>query len=69
MYQRDDDAEHVVKQRIKVYEQNTAPLIDFYTELVSRPSIRQSVSLRLPSLVLLCTVTLPNIVLGNSLLF
>ena len=31
MYQRDDDNEATVKNRIDVYEQKTAPLIDFYT--------------------------------------
>lgn len=30
MYQRDDDNEATVKNRIEVYEQKTAPLIDFY---------------------------------------
>ena len=30
MYQRDDDNEETVKNRIEVYEQKTAPLIDFY---------------------------------------
>lgn len=32
MYQRDDDNEATVKNRIEVYEQKTAPLIDFYTQ-------------------------------------
>ena len=32
MYQRDDDNEKTVQNRIDVYEQKTAPLIDFYTK-------------------------------------
>ena len=31
MYQRDDDNEATVKNRIEVYEQKTAPLIDYYS--------------------------------------
>ena len=30
LYQREDDREDVVRERIKVYWENTAPLIDFY---------------------------------------
>ncbi len=30
LYQRDDDKEEVVRQRFKVYMENTAPLIDYY---------------------------------------
>ena len=30
LYQRDDDREEVVRDRLKVYEKNTAPLIDYY---------------------------------------
>lgn len=30
MYQRDDDNEETVRNRIAVYKENTAPLIDFY---------------------------------------
>ena len=30
LYQRDDDREEVVRDRLKVYEKNTAPLIDHY---------------------------------------
>ena len=32
MYQRDDDNEATVKNRIEVYEQKTAPLIDYYSQ-------------------------------------
>lgn len=32
LYQRDDDREETVKNRLTVYEQKTAPLIAFYTE-------------------------------------
>lgn len=32
MFQRDDDNEVTVRNRIDVYEKNTAPLIDFYTK-------------------------------------
>lgn len=31
LYQRDDDKEETVKSRMKVYEEQTAPLIDYYT--------------------------------------
>ena len=30
LYQRDDDKEETVKQRLSVYESSTAPLIDYY---------------------------------------
>ncbi|MFQ5647685.1 MAG: adenylate kinase [Candidatus Aenigmatarchaeota archaeon] len=30
IYQRDDDREEVVRDRLKVYEKNTAPLIEYY---------------------------------------
>jgi adenylate kinase len=30
LYQRDDDKTETVKERLKVYEDNTAPLIDYY---------------------------------------
>lgn len=30
MYQRDDDSEDTVRNRLSVYEQQTAPLIDYY---------------------------------------
>jgi len=33
LYQRTDDNEETVMNRLKVYEQQTAPLIDFYREL------------------------------------
>ena len=32
LYQRDDDKEDTVRARIKVYDTETAPLIDFYTK-------------------------------------
>lgn len=32
MYQRDDDNEQTVQNRIDVYEEKTAPLIDYYTK-------------------------------------
>jgi adenylate kinase len=32
LYQRDDDKEETVKNRIKVYFENTMPLIDYYKE-------------------------------------
>ncbi len=31
LYQRDDDKEETVKERMQVYENQTAPLIDYYT--------------------------------------
>lgn len=31
LYQRDDDREEVIRERLKVYEQQTKPLIEFYT--------------------------------------
>ncbi|MBI5827184.1 MAG: adenylate kinase [Deltaproteobacteria bacterium] len=31
IYQREDDSEETVEARLKVYEQETAPLIDYYT--------------------------------------
>jgi adenylate kinase len=33
LYQRDDDREEVVRDRLKVYEKNTAPLIDYYRKM------------------------------------
>jgi adenylate kinase len=30
LYQRDDDQKSTIEHRIKVYEQNTAPLVDFF---------------------------------------
>lgn len=33
MVQRDDDKEEVIRQRLKVYRNQTAPLIDFYRDL------------------------------------
>jgi adenylate kinase len=30
LYQRDDDREETVRNRLKVYEESTAPLVDFY---------------------------------------
>lgn len=33
LYQRDDDKPETVKQRIKVYFEQTAPLIEYYTQL------------------------------------
>ena len=30
LYQRDDDREEVVRERLKTYEKNTAPLIEYY---------------------------------------
>ena len=30
LYQRDDDREDVIAQRLEVYQQQTAPLLDFY---------------------------------------
>lgn len=30
LYQRDDDTEEIVKSRLSVYQQQTAPLIDYY---------------------------------------
>lgn len=32
MYKRDDDAEDIVRQRLKVYKENTEPLIQYYTK-------------------------------------
>ncbi len=32
LYQREDDKEEVIKQRFEVYNQQTAPLVDFYRE-------------------------------------
>lgn len=32
LYQRDDDREEVVRERLRVYEAQTKPLIDFYAE-------------------------------------
>ena len=31
LYQRRDDSEEVIKQRLKVYHEQTAPLVDFYS--------------------------------------
>lgn len=31
LYQRDDDTEETVRNRLKVYEEKTAPLIDYYS--------------------------------------
>jgi len=31
LYQRDDDKEDVVKNRLKVYQESTSPLIEYYT--------------------------------------
>ena len=31
LYQRDDDQEEAIKNRLKVYQDSTAPLIDYYT--------------------------------------
>ena len=33
LYQRDDDKEETVQNRLKVYEKSTAPLIDYYEKL------------------------------------
>ena len=30
MYQRDDDNEETVRNRLEVYEKSTSPLIDYY---------------------------------------
>mgnify|MGYP000541680193 FL=1 len=32
LYQRDDDKEETIVNRIKVYNENTKPLIDYYTK-------------------------------------
>jgi adenylate kinase len=32
LYQRDDDKEEVIKERLKVYREKTAPLIEYYTK-------------------------------------
>lgn len=32
LYQREDDKEETIKNRLKVYDKQTAPLIDFYSE-------------------------------------
>lgn len=32
LYQRDDDQEEAIKNRLKVYQSSTAPLIDYYTK-------------------------------------
>jgi adenylate kinase len=32
LYQRDDDKEATIRNRLKVYQAQTAPLIDFYQE-------------------------------------
>lgn len=32
LYQRDDDKEEVIKRRLEVYSEQTAPIIDFYRE-------------------------------------
>ena len=32
MYQRDDDKEEVVRQRLEVYAAKTKPLIDYYND-------------------------------------
>jgi adenylate kinase len=34
LYQRDDDKEETIKNRLKVYKEQTAPLIDFYKATV-----------------------------------
>ncbi len=33
LFQRDDDKEETIKKRLEVYDQQTAPLIDYYTKL------------------------------------
>ena len=32
MYQRDDDKLETIMNRLKVYEEQTTPLVDYYTE-------------------------------------
>ncbi|WP_158055985.1 adenylate kinase [Halorussus halophilus] len=32
LYQRDDDTEETARERIRVYEENTAPVVEFYDE-------------------------------------
>jgi adenylate kinase len=36
LVQRDDDKEEVVRQRLRVYHEQTRPLVDFYSGLASR---------------------------------
>ncbi|MDH4140333.1 MAG: adenylate kinase, partial [Coriobacteriia bacterium] len=31
LYQRDDDTEETVRNRLSVYDRSTAPLVDYYT--------------------------------------
>ena len=38
LIQREDDKEETVRNRLKVYHQQTSPLIDFYTRLSTRPA-------------------------------
>jgi adenylate kinase len=32
LYQRDDDTEEVARNRLRVYEEQTKPLVDYYRE-------------------------------------
>ena len=36
LYQRDDDKEETVRNRIKVYNEQTQPLIDYYKDKVKK---------------------------------
>lgn len=38
LYQRDDDKPDTIKHRLEVYEQNTAPLINFYSDKLVKVS-------------------------------
>jgi len=40
LYQRDDDAEETVRERLRVYKEQTAPLIDYY-EQEGKPCCRR----------------------------
>jgi len=40
LVQRDDDKEETVRKRLKVYHQQTAPLIKYYSDLVEKGSVR-----------------------------
>ncbi len=33
LYQRDDDNEETIRQRLKVYNEQTSPLIEFYRDM------------------------------------
>jgi adenylate kinase len=42
LVQRDDDQEETVRERLRVYQEQTAPLVSFYQNVAATTSVRYS---------------------------